>query len=379
MSTRRNSELLAVPGGVAELSTPVLILELEHFDANIRLMQEHCSRSRILLRPHTKTHRSVRIAELQVAAGAIGICCAKLGEAELMATGNVGSILITSPLVSQQSIKRLVALRKNQHEIIAVVDNAMTAEAINTAIKSEGLTLDILVDIDPGLHRTGIPIGERATSLVKHIVQRCTALRFRGVQFYSGDLMHVREFELRADLSKKRLLELETFLNVLETEGIQCEIVSGGGTGTFNIDPSVNVLTELQAGSYPFMDRQYLEVQQANGKPMPFEPSLFVLTTVISTNHPNFATTDAGLKAFATDADAPWIASGAPGSAEYRFLGDEHGAIRWGSEHEVPLGTVIKAIVPHCDPTFNLYDWVHIIENDALVDIWEIDARGRSD
>lgn len=379
MSTRRNSELIGVPGGVAELSTPVLIVDLDRFKANVRRMQNHCDESKILLRPHTKTHKSVRVATLQIAAGAVGICCAKLGEAAVLAAGSVNNILITSPVATKQAIKRLVNLKHRHSEISAVVDNLSVADAISTAMAERELVLDVLVDLDPGLHRTGIPIGERAISLISHVVQRCNGLCFRGVQFYSGDLMHVREYEQRTTRSQERLLELQAFINTLEAQGINCEIVSGGGTGTYDIDPATEVLTELQAGSYPFMDRQYLEVQDSKGEPMPFEPSLFVLTTVISSNHPNFSTTDAGLKAFATDADSPWIASGAPLGCTYRFMGDEHGAIHWGSEDKVPVGSVIKTIVPHCDPTINLYDCVHVIENDTLVEIWDVDARGRSD
>jgi D-serine deaminase-like pyridoxal phosphate-dependent protein len=161
--------------------------------------------------------------------------------------------------------------------------------------------------------------------------------------------------------------------------GIPCPIVSGGGTGTFNIDPEARVLTELQAGSYIFMDKQYGEVRIANAAPLSFEMSLFVQTTVISKTTPGLATTDAGLKSFATEAGAPIISSGAPEGANYFFFGDEQGGIiLGGAEKALPLGAVLRCVVPHCDPTVNLYDAYHVVDGDRLVDIWPIEARGRS-
>ena len=378
MSARRNSRLVGVAGGVADLPTPALIVDQQRFRANIANMQAHCDTCGINLRPHTKTHKSIRIAELQHKAGAIGICCAKLGEAEVMANGDVGSILITSPVVTPQALERLLALNEKSEDLLVVVDNVQIASETSKRLQAASQQLSVLVDIDPGMHRTGIPLGEETLELVRYVVNDCPGLKLRGVQFYSGDLMHVADFDTRAQSSLSRWRELQQVLRSLKEEDIECEIVSGGGTGTYDIDHTTNMLTELQAGSYAFMDRQYLEVNGPDGVSIAFEPSLFVLTSVVSSNHSNFATTDAGLKAFSTDAESPQVVHGAPRGSKYRFMGDEHGAIRWDSDDPVKVGTVIKCIVPHCDPTINLYDAIHVVEDDTIVDIWEIDARGRS-
>ncbi len=295
-----------------------------------------------------------------------------------MANGDVGSILITSPVVTPQALERLLALNEKSEDLLVVVDNVQIATETSKRLQAAGQQLSVLVDIDPGMHRTGIPLGEETLELVRYVVNDCPGLKLRGVQFYSGDLMHVADFDARAQSSLSRWRELQQVLRSLKEEGIECEIVSGGGTGTYDIDHTTNMLSELQAGSYAFMDRQYLEVNGPDGVSIAFEPSLFVLTSVVSSNHSNFATTDAGLKAFSTDAKSPQIVHGAPRGSSYRFMGDEHGAIQWEMDDLVKVGTVIKCIVPHCDPTINLYDAIHVVEDDTIVDIWEIDARGRS-
>jgi D-serine deaminase-like pyridoxal phosphate-dependent protein len=165
--------------------------------------------------------------------------------------------------------------------------------------------------------------------------------------------------------------------DLLVAHGLPCPIVSGGGTGTYNIDAEAQVFTELQAGSYIFMDKQYNEVTIANGAPMPFETALFVQTTVISANTAGIATTDAGLKSFATEAGAPLIHAGAPDGATYFFFGDEQGGIFLGNKKMAP-GAVVTCSAPHCDPTVNLYDFYHVVDGDTLVDLWPIEARGRS-
>jgi D-serine deaminase-like pyridoxal phosphate-dependent protein len=175
------------------------------------------------------------------------------------------------------------------------------------------------------------------------------------------------------------LAELADFCRQLRNEGIPLEVLTGGGTGTFDIDPDARILTELQVGSYVFMDRQYNEVWEKSGKPPPFETSLFVQTTIISANRAGLATTDAGFKAFATDAGAPKIVGGAPASASYFFFGDEQGGIMYSpDERRLNAGEVVSCAVPHCDPTVNLYDYYHLVRGDRLVAIWPIEARGRS-
>ena len=200
-----------------------------------------------------------------------------------------------------------------------------------------------------------------------------------GLQGYAGQLQHVPEFPDRRTQSLAALKLLGETRDLLVANGLPCPIVSGGGTGTYNIDAEARVFTELQAGSYIFMDKQYCEVKIANAAPLPFESSLFVQTTVISANMPGLATTDAGLKSFATEAGSPVIHSGAPEGANYFFFGDEQGGIMLGgADKRLEPGSIVNCTAPHCDPTVNLYDAYHVVDGDRLVDIWPIEGRGRS-
>jgi len=367
--------LIGKPGGRLELATPALVLDRTVFQRNIAAMQAHCDRVGLKLRPHAKTHKSVSIARAQIEAGALGVCCAKLGEAEALAEGGIDGILVTSPVVTPRAFERLARLNEKLADFMIVADSAVCVDGYAQAGAASGKRLKVLVDVDVGLHRTGILPGEPALGLAKRIAAS-PHLQFVGLQAYAGQLQHIAEFEERRTQSLAALKILGETRDLIVKNGIPCPIVSGGGTGTFNIDGEARVFTELQAGSYIFMDKQYGEVRIANAAPLPFETSLFVQTTVISANMPGLATTDAGFKAFATDAGAPVIHSGVAPGAQYFFFGDEQGGVM-GSGNLEP-GTAILCSAPHCDPTVNLHDTYHLIDGDTVVDIWPIEARGRS-
>jgi D-serine deaminase-like pyridoxal phosphate-dependent protein len=369
-----NKALVGLPGSGNELQTPALVMDLDLFEANIRRMADHCQKSGLGLRPHAKTHKCLEIARRQVAAGAVGICCAKLGEAEVMGRGGIESILLTSPVVTSEGIRRLLALNRVVPELMVVADNELNIEALGAAAISGGKPLAVLLDLDPGLHRTGIAPGDKAIELARQIDAH-DCLVFMGLQNYAGHLMHIEQYDERREKSYAVMDQLADMRDRLTGEGIQCRMLTGGGTGTYDIDAEKAVLTELQGGSYIFMDREYNEVAGA----FPFQTSLFVQMTVISNNTPKLATTDAGFKSFSTDADVPLLVEGAPEGAVYFYFGDEQGGILMSSENdELPLGSSLRAITPHCDPTINLYDHLHIIKDDMLVDIWTIDTRGHS-
>jgi D-serine deaminase-like pyridoxal phosphate-dependent protein len=358
-----------------QLATPALVLDRAAFARNIAAMQEHCNRVRLKLRPHAKTHKSVTIAKEQLAAGAVGQCCAKLGEAEALADGGIDSILITSPIVASQAFARVGALNARMNDLMVVADSDVCVDGYARAARESKRPLKVIVDVDIGLHRTGVSPGGPALNLAQRI--KAAGLWFMGLQGYAGQLQHVADFEERQMKSLAAVKLLGETRDLLVRHGLPCPIVSGGGTGTYNIDPDARVFTELQAGSYVFMDKQYNDVRIANGAPLPFETSLFVQTTVISANTAGIVTTDAGLKAFATEAGEPVIQSGAPEGAKYFFFGDEQGGVLTGDK-QMELGTIALCSAPHCDPTVNLYDFYHVVEGDALVDIWPIEARGRS-
>jgi 3-hydroxy-D-aspartate aldolase len=347
-------------------------------ERNIAAMAVHARKHGIALRPHAKTHKSVEIAKLQIGAGALGICCAKLGEAEALAEGGIDSILITSPVVTERGIARLMALNGKIGALMAVCDNAVIATRLADAAQAGGKKLKVVIDIDPGLGRTGIRPGDGALALVEQVA-RSASLEYAGLQCYAGQVQHMESPNERRDKSLSAMKELGALRDQLEARGLSPAILSGGGTGTFDIDPDARVLSELQVGSYVFMDRQYNDVWEKPGERVPFETSLFVQTTVISANRDGLATTDAGFKAFATDAGVPAIASGAPEGASYFFFGDEQGGIFYdASKRKLAPGDSVTCVVPHCDPTVNLYDRYHVVRGDTLLFIWPIEGRGKS-
>jgi D-serine deaminase-like pyridoxal phosphate-dependent protein len=373
-----NAGLVGVPGGRKRLETPALVIDLDRFEENIERMALFGRENQIAIRPHAKTHKSAEIARRQIAAGAPGICAAKLGEAEALAEAGIGSILITSPVVAERGIERLVSLNTRMDQLMAVCDNMNVAQRLADAAAESGKPLKLLVDIDPGMGRTGLPPGDDAAALVCAIVHN-PAFEFKGLQFYAGNLQHLESRGERREKSLSALAALAHFCRRLRSEGVVPEIVTGAGTGTYDIDPDARVLTELQVGSYVFMDRQYNEVWEKSGGRPPFETSLFVQTTVISANREGLATTDAGFKAFATDAGPPLIVSGAPAGANYFFFGDEQGGILYApAQDRLAPGDIVTCAVPHCDPTVNLYDFYHLVRGDRLVAIWPIEARGCS-
>ncbi len=373
-----NADLIGVPGGRLQLQTPALLIDLDAMERNIARVTEHARTHNIALRPHAKTHKCSQIARMQLDAGALGICVAKLGEAEALADAGIESILITSPVVTERGIARLIALNGRLRALMAVCDNAEVAKRLAHAARESGKRLALLVDIDPGMGRTGAAFGDAAIALVEQVANS-DGLEYAGLQCYAGNLQHLESPNERRDASLSVMKKLADLRAALAARGLAPAILSGGGTGTFDIDPDARTLTELQAGSYVFMDRQYNEVWQKPGDRVPFETALFVQATVISANRDGLATTDAGFKAFATDAGVPLVATGAPDGASYFFFGDEQGGVLYDSgKQKLRAGDVLTCIVPHCDPTVNLYDCYHAMRCDMLEAIWPIEARGRA-
>jgi len=374
-----NESLIGQPGSRARMATPALIIDLPAFEANVANMAAHCAKSGLALRPHAKTHKCAEIARRQIAAGAVGICCAKLGEAEAMGAEGIQNILLTSPVVTPFGIERLLKLNTQVSDLHVAVDNPENAEALGEAAEAAGTTLKVIVDLDVGLHRTGIH-PSAAPGLVKQVVA-ASHLSFQGLQAYAGHLMHIEDFAERKKASLAAMKKLGDVRDALAADNITCAIITGGGTGTFDIDPEANVLSELQGGSYIFMDKQYNDVRGPDDASMAtsFQTSLFVQMSVVSNNTPKLVTTDAGFKSFSTDAEVPVLSSGAPDDAKYFFFGDEQGGVMLSSANEkLALGSALTAVTPHCDPTVNLYDFYHVVDGDRLIGIWPIEARGRS-
>jgi D-serine deaminase-like pyridoxal phosphate-dependent protein len=372
---RLHQGLIGRPGSRAELNTPVLVVDRDALDRNIRRLAEFARQQGVALRPHAKTHKSVDIANLQIAAGAVGVCCAKLGEAEALAEGGVESILITSPVVAGPALVRLKALNERIRDLAVVVDNPANVAAL-AAVVTRPLT--VLIDIDPGIRRTGVSSAAAAVELFKAIGQHKN-LRYRGVQMYCGRQQHIASYQERKDVISGLMDYLKSIIAELKANGGAPEVVTGAGTGSHHIDASLGVLNEWQPGSYVFMDRQYAECDLANQPSVPYEYSLFVDATVVSANTPGQATIDAGYKAFATDGGPAVVLNGAPAGSAYHFMGDEHGMIVDPASKQVwNIGDRVGLAAPHCDPTVNLYDAYHVVSGETLVAIWPVSARGRS-
>ena len=373
-----HAHLIGRQGSRADLNTPVLILDVEALDRNIGAMAALAARHGVGLRPHAKTHKSVDIARRQLAAGALGVCCAKIGEAEVLADGGITGILLTSPVAAPHAIARLAALAKRSEGLAAVVDHPAVAERIDAALAAEGAVLDVLIDIDPGIARTGVVSAQAAVELARRI-ESLPNLCWRGVQFYCGSQQHIEDYGERRAAIVERTGYLKGVLAALADSGFLPDIVTGAGTGTHRIDLELGVFTELQAGSYVFMDRQYLDCDLTGAGDVQFETSLGVDARVVSANHAGLVTIDAGFKALSTDGGVATVRGGAPADAHFAFMGDEHAAlIAPGIGKALAPGDPVTLTVPHCDPTVNLYDHYHVVDGDTLVAIWPVSARGRA-
>ena len=362
-----------------EIPTPALLLDADRFDRNLARMAAHVRATGKNLRPHAKTHRCPDIARRQIAAGALGVACAKLGEAEVMAAAGIRGLLVTTEIVTPAAIARLVRLVETAPDTLVVVDNATNVDALAGAMASKGIVLDVLVDIDVGGRRTGMQPGEPAVALARALT-RHRSLRLRGLQGYAGQCAHVMGWAARREASHKAMAPLMETRTQFERAGLPVEIVAGGSTGTYDIDVELPGLTELQSGSYCAMDLDYRRIGSRQGEALTdFEMALTVVATVVSVPTADRAMADAGLKAFSTDRPFPPEPVERPGIT-YEFAGDEHGRLTITDPSRAPrLGERIEFFPPHCDPTFNLYDRVYVVRGNAVEHVWPIAARGRSD
>lgn len=364
-------------GSVARhlLNTPCLVLDIDVLERNVDAMADYAQAVGVALRPHAKCHKSSDLARRQIAAGGVGVCCATIGEAEAMGWAGVGDILITSPLVTKAKMARFGDLGRIVGRLAVVVDNLANAEALSELALLHDQTFDVVIDIDPGMHRTGIPY-ETAGEFVS-LVAAMPGLNYRGIQYYAGHFQHIQEYAERREQVLSSLSKLKQVVADLIARELEPSLITGSGTGTFDIDVGADIFTELQVGSYVFMDSQYWQLDHQGSRPN-FEQSLFVQAAVCSVNYTEFVTVDAGLKHFSLDAGLPEIVGSKQGDAPYVFLGDEHGRVTSPAGGEsYRLGDRVEFVPPHCDPTINLYNHIHCFRGDRLVEIWPIDARGK--
>lgn len=373
-----DADLLNLPGGQLQLTTPALVLDLDALEANIAAMKAWAESQQIDLRPHAKTHKSAAIGRLQMGAGALGLCCAKLAEAEALAATGLDRFLLTSPVVGARKIARLIDLAARCEELMLVVDDGANLRDLAEATALAERDLDVLIDVDIGQQRSGVLDAETALALAEHIANS-THLHLKGLQGYAGDAQHIADYSERKRASHASLSKLASVRDALEAGGHLCRIMTGGGTGTHAVDPSAGVLTELQVGSYVVSDVEYDAVDLTGDATRRFANALLVYARVVSACHDGFVTIDAGSKSLAMDGPPPRVAFGAPEGTTYVCVGDEFGRLVLPPGAAKPMvGTLVGLVVPHCDPTINCFDWYHCLRGDTLVDIWPIEARGAS-
>jgi D-serine deaminase-like pyridoxal phosphate-dependent protein len=355
----------------SNIPTPALLVDLDALEANLQKMAKHAKQAKVGLRPHAKTHKCPEIARRQIAAGAIGICCATVPELEALAAAGIPGLLLTSPIVDPGKITRVAALASGGAKIMLSVGHIREAELLAEAADAAKVNLDVLVDLDVGDKRTGCLPGEPAVELARQIA-RFKRLTIRGVQAYAGHASHTVGFEAAAFRTPCLRLKPSLLENL-----DRCQILSGGSTGTYNIDSAVEGVTELQAGSYVFMDVDYRRIggKDGNATYLDFQPSLTILATVVSATHAGRVTIDAGTKAVdTTTANLPQ-AKNFPGLT-YAKAGDEFGALTQRFRSKLPaLGERLELIVPHCDPSVNLYDRLYACRGETVEEIWPVAAR----
>jgi D-serine deaminase-like pyridoxal phosphate-dependent protein len=362
----------------AELPTPALLLDLAAFEANLRTLAESCKKAGCGFRPHAKTHKCPEIARRQVASGALGVCVATVPEAEAMVKADVRGVLLTSPILELGKIARMAALAKTG-DVLLAVGHARQVELLDEAARKAGATVDVLIDLDVGDRRTGILPGEPALELAR-LVARSKHLRLRGLQAYAGHASHVVGFAEREKVSREAMGKAVSTRDLLAKAGLKGTILSGGSTGTYNIDGAIEGVTELQAGSYVFMDVDYRRIGGRDRQAVygDFRPSLTVLTTVVSATHPDRVTVDAGTKALDTTVASRPEARHVSGLS-YRPAGDEFGVVTAEEGAKLPrLGDRLEFIVPHCDPTTNLHDRIYAMREDRVEAVWPLAARRES-
>lgn len=366
------------PIGVSkwELDTPALCVDLDKLETNLATLKAKLAPTGIASRPHAKTHKCPTIAKLQLASGSIGICTAKISEAEALYAGGIDKILMTTTNVTASKIKRAMTIRQKNANFIQAVDHERTARELNDAAKVFGVKADVVVDVAVGT-RSGVP-PEQALALLQ-LVDTLPNLKLRGMLSYDGGAQHIKGFKKRYEETLKRIEPNVQVFEAMKKSGLNTEIFSGGGSGTYNIVTKIPGFTDVQAGSYIFMDAQYLEIGGIENEETftDFTPSLTVLATVLNTYFPNRLTTDAGAKALTLN-QPPAIVIGEP-SFKYNAGSDEFGTITYDkANRKYEIGDRLELIVPHCDPAVNEYDVIYATRKDKVEAVWEISARGHS-
>ena len=363
----------AVEDRLEDVDTPALILDLERFEANLQRMREAAARLDVRVRPHAKSHKCPEIARRQMGAGAIGICCQKVTEAEVFLAAGIDNVLITNEVVGGRKLERLAQLgrRYPAARLGVCVDDVEVVHRLAGTCSREGARLDVYVEIDVGQNRCGVATPAEVLTLA-HAIVACPSFTFMGLHAYAGSAQHRRRVAERRGAIEAAARKADEARAALSAARLRCEIVTGGGTGTFMYEAGSRIYNEVQPGSYVLMDTDYAGNEQDVDAPR-FDHALLILATVMSVRGDR-ATLDAGLKAFSTDSGLP-----SPAFDGWRVanISDEHTVLhRIGDRPSLHLGEKVLLIPSHCDPTVNLHDWFVAVREGTVEALWAIDARG---
>lgn len=369
----------ALPGmDEADIQTPCLILDLDALERNIKKMGDYAKAHGMRHRVHGKMHKSVDVAKLQESlGGACGVCCQKVSEAEVFARGGIKDVLVSNQVRDPAKIDRLARMPKLGARTICCVDDLANIADLSEAAQRHGTQIECLVEIDCGAGRCGVTTTEAVVEIAKAI-DAAPGLKFAGLQAYQGAMQHMDSYEDRRAKIDVAVAQVKDAVDALKAEGIDCDIVGGGGTGSYYFESTSGVYNELQCGSYAFMDADYGRILDKDGKRIDqgeWENALFILTSVMSHAKPGKAIVDAGLKAQSVDSGLPVIFG--RDDVKYVKCSDEHGVVE-DTGNVLKVNEKLRLVPGHCDPTCNVHDWYVGVRGGKVETLWPVSARGKA-
>ncbi len=372
-------DIPAKPGmDEADIQTPSLVLDLDALERNIKKMGDYAKAHGMRHRVHGKMHKSVDVAKLQERlGGAVGVCCQKVSEAEVFVRGGIKDVLVSNQVRDPAKIDRLASLPKLGSRIIVCVDDVDNVADLSGAAVDHGTQLEVFVEIDCGAGRCGVTTTPQVIEIAK-AVEAADNLKFTGIQAYQGAMQHLDSYEARKEKLDTAIAMVKDAVDGLKAEGIDCELVSGGGTGSYYFESNSGVYNELQCGSYAFMDADYGRILDKDGNRIDrgeWENALFILTSVMSHVKADKAIVDAGLKAQSVDSGLPVVFG--RDNVEYIKCSDEHGVVM-DTDGVLKVNDKLKLVPGHCDPTANVHDWYVGVRNGKVEAVWPVSARGRA-
>ena len=369
----------ALPGmDETDIQTPCLVLDLDALERNIKKMGDYAKAHGMRHRVHGKMHKSVDVAKLQERlGGAVGVCCQKVSEAEVFARGGIKDILVSNEVRDPAKIDRLARLPKLGSQVIVCVDDIANVAELSEAASRHGTELGIFIEIDCGAGRCGVTTSEAVVEIAK-AVRQAPGLTFKGLQAYQGAMQHIDSYEERKAKLDAAIHMVKDAVESLKAEGIACELVSGGGTGSYYFEAGSGIYNELQCGSYAFMDADYGRILDRNGKRIDqgeWENAFFILTSVMSHAKSDKAICDAGLKAQSVDSGLPVVFG--RDDVTYVKCSDEHGVIA-DPNGVLKVNDKLRLVPGHCDPTANVHDWYVGVRGGKVETLWPVSARGKA-